>query len=52
MTKVAFGGVLVAFALFFIVTSPDEAASIFHAGWQSVVNVAHGVGNFFDKLAS
>jgi hypothetical protein len=52
MTKVAFGGVLAAFAVFFIVTSPDQAADMFHTGWHSVVNVAHGVGNFFDKLAS
>lgn len=52
MTKVAIGGLLVAFLVFYVVTSPDQAANVFHASWHAVVNVAHGVGKFFDKLSS
>jgi hypothetical protein len=52
MTKVAVGGVIVAFLVFYVMTSPDQAATIFQSSWHAVVNVAHGVGHFFDKLAS
>ena len=43
---------VIAFLLFYIMTSPDQAANIFHTGWHSVVNIAHGVGKFVNKLAS
>jgi len=52
MTKVAISGILVAFLVFYVVTSPDQAANIFHTSWHTVVNIAHGLGKFFDKVAS
>jgi hypothetical protein len=52
MGKVILGGALAAFLIFYISTSPDQAANIFHTSWHSVVNMAHGVGDFVDKLAS
>ena len=52
MTKVAISGILVAFLVFYVVTSPDQAADIFHTSWHTVVNIAHGLGKFFDKVAS
>ena len=50
--KTAIIGVLVAFLVFYIMTSPDSAANIAHSGWHSAVNIAHGVGDFVNKLAS
>jgi hypothetical protein len=52
MVKLVVAGLIAAFLLFYISTSPDQAASIFHTGWHSAVNVAHGIGNFVDKLTS
>lgn len=52
MVKVAAVGVVVAFLVFFISTSPDQAATIFHSTWRVAVNVAHGIGDFIDKLTS
>jgi hypothetical protein len=52
MTKHAIPGVIIAFLIFYVITSPDQAASIFHSAWQSVVNVAHGLGTFVDKLTA
>ena len=52
MPKVAVAGVAVAFLVFYIMTSPDQAANIFDNSWQFVVNLAHGVGHFIDKVAS
>ncbi len=52
MVKVAIVGVIAAFLLFYIMTSPDQAAGIAHNVWKLAVDVAHGVGHFFDKLAS
>jgi hypothetical protein len=52
MVKVAIAGLIGAFVLFYIMTSPDQAANIVHASWRLAVNVAHGIGNFFDKLAA
>jgi hypothetical protein len=45
-------GLVVAFLIFFIMTSPDAAANIFHSTWHAAVNVAHGLGNFISKLSS
>ena len=52
MVKLVVAGVVVAFLVFYISTSPDQAANIFHSSWHSAVNVAHGIGNFVDKLTS
>jgi len=52
MTKAAIPGVIIAFLIFYVMTSPDQAATIFHTGWHSVVNIAHGVSRFINKLAS
>lgn len=45
-------GLVGAFLIFYIMTSPDHAANIVHSSWHTAVNVAHGVGKFVDKLAS
>lgn len=52
MVKVAVGGIVVLFLVFYIVTSPDNAASMAHGAGHLVSNVAHGIGNFLDKLSS
>ena len=52
MAKVVIAGVIVAFLIFYVTTSPNQAANIVHSSWHSAVNVAHGVGHFVDKLAS
>jgi hypothetical protein len=52
VAKVAVGGVLVAFVLFYILTSPNNAASMAHGIWHFVGYLAHGVGHFLDKLSS
>jgi hypothetical protein len=52
VVKLVLAGVIVAFVIFYIMTSPAQAADIFHTGWHSAVNVAHGIGNFVNKLAS
>lgn len=52
MTKVAISGIIVAFLVFYVVTSPDQAANVFHTSWHAVVNIAHGIGHFFDKVTS
>lgn len=52
MAKIAIIGLVVAFLLFYIITSPDQAANIAQGSWHAAVNVAHGIGTFFDKLAS
>jgi hypothetical protein len=52
MVKYAIPGVLGAFVVFYIMTSPDQAATIAHGTWHFIVHLAHGVGNFLDKLAS
>jgi hypothetical protein len=52
VVKIVVAGIIVAFLIFYISTSPDQAADIFHTGWHSAVNVAHGIGNFVNKLAS
>ncbi|HLY34150.1 MAG TPA: hypothetical protein VKQ07_06420 [Jatrophihabitantaceae bacterium] len=51
MKLVAIGAVVV-FLVFYIMTSPDQAAHIVHHGWSTAVSVAHGIGNFVNKLAS
>jgi hypothetical protein len=50
--KVVLIGIVCAFLIFYVMTSPDQAANIVHSSWHVAVNVAHGVGSFVDKLAS
>lgn len=50
--KSTIGVLVVVFVVFYAITSPDQAANIFHTAWHAVVNLAHGVGKFFDKLSS
>jgi hypothetical protein len=50
--KLVIAGIVVLYLIFYIMTSPTQAADIVHNSWHVAVNVAHGVGNFVDKLAS
>jgi hypothetical protein len=50
--KLVIPGIVLAFLIFYITTSPDQAANIVHSTWHVAVNVAHGVGGFINKLAS
>ena len=60
MVKVGAVGILGAFVLFYVVTSPDNAAAIvhnvwnlaIHPGWNAIVNVAHGIGRFINSLTA
>lgn len=52
MVKLAVVGIVSAFVLFYVMTSPDQAASIVHNVWHTTVNGAHGIGHFVDKLSS
>jgi len=44
------GAVVGIYVVFFIVTSPDQAAKITHTGWSVVINTAHGISNYIGKL--
>jgi len=50
--KSTIGIVVLVFIVFYVMTSPDQAATIFHNSWDAVVNVAHGIGQFVDKVTS
>ena len=50
--KLVISGAVVVFLVFYIMTSPSQAANIVHHSWHLAVNVAHGVGNFVNKLSS
>jgi hypothetical protein len=52
MVKLAIAALLGAFLIFYIMTSPDQAADIAKGIGQLASDVAHGVGNFIDKLDS
>jgi hypothetical protein len=52
MAKLVIAGVVVAFLIFYVMTSPDQSANIVHSSWHSAVNVAHGIGHFIDKVSS
>jgi hypothetical protein len=52
MVKVAILGLVGAFVIFYIMTSPDQAATIVKGAGHLATNVAHGMGDFLDKLAS
>lgn len=42
--------ICVAFVIFFIVTSPDNAANVTHGLWSVTVDVAHSIGRFLSQL--
>ncbi len=44
--------VIVAFVIFFVLTSPDNAAKTADGAWNTVVHIAHGLNTFIDKLSS
>lgn len=52
MVKVAIAGLVAAFLVFYIMTSPDQAANMAKGVGHIATNVAHGIGDFLDKLAS
>lgn len=52
MVKIAIAGVIGAFLLFYIMTSPDQAANIVNNVWSVTVDAAHGIGNFLNKIVS
>jgi hypothetical protein len=41
---------LVAFLIYAIFKSPDQAASIVRTAWSGVVDGLHSIGKFFDAL--
>lgn len=52
MVKVAIAGLIGAFVIFYIMTSPDQAATMVKGAGHLATNVAHGVGDFLNKLSS
>ena len=52
MVKVAIVGLVAAFLIFYIMTSPDQAATIAKGTGHLASSVAHGIGDFVNKLAS
>lgn len=42
--------VCVAFVVFFIISSPDNAANITHNLWNGTVDIAHSIGRFLSQL--
>jgi hypothetical protein len=52
MVKITIVGLVVAFLIFYIMTSPTQAADIAKGIGHLTTDVAHGVGSFLDKLAS
>ncbi|MGI8759897.1 MAG: hypothetical protein ACR2LF_01040 [Jatrophihabitantaceae bacterium] len=52
MVKLVLIGLVGAFLLFYIMTSPDQAANIAHGIWHDAVGLAHGLGRFVNKISS
>ncbi len=52
MGKLVVVGLVAAFLIFYVMTSPVQAAHIVQHSWTVAVHVAHGVGTFVNKLAS
>jgi hypothetical protein len=52
MVKTTIVGLVGAFLIFYIMTSPDQAADIARGTGHLASSVAHGIANFVDKLAS
>lgn len=52
MVKLAIAAAVGAFVLFYIITSPSQAVDIAHGIGHLTAKVAHGIGQFIDKLDS
>lgn len=52
MVKVTIAGIIGAFLIFYVLTSPDQAAEIVRGLGHFTTTLAHGLGHFVDKLAS
>lgn len=52
MVKTTIAALVGAFVIFYIMTSPDQAAHIATGVGHLASNVAHGIGTFVDKLSS
>jgi hypothetical protein len=52
VVKIAAAGLVAAFVIFYIMSSPDQAAHIAKGTGHLVAHVAHGIGQFLDKLSS
>jgi hypothetical protein len=52
MVKIAIAGLVGAFLIFYVMTSPDQAADIAKGVGHLTTHVARGIGDFLDKLAS
>lgn len=50
--KTGVTAVIIAFVIFFIMSSPDNAATIAHNAWGLVENVAQGLKDFINKLTA
>ena len=50
--KSTIGIVVLVFIVFYAMTSPDQAANLFHSTWNAIVNIAHGIGQFLNKVTS
>lgn len=51
MVKITIAGLVGAFLIFYIMTSPDQAATIAKGVGHLTSHVAHGVGHFIDNVA-
>jgi hypothetical protein len=52
VVKLVLAGLVGAFVIFYIMSSPDQAAEMAKGTWHLVTDVAHGIGDFLNKLAS
>jgi hypothetical protein len=52
MVKTAIAALVAAFVIFYIMTSPDQAADMVRGLGHLTKHVANGVGDFLDKLSS
>lgn len=52
MVKTTIAVLIGVFLIFYIMTSPGHAATIVKGTGHLATSVAHGVGDFIDKLAS
>jgi hypothetical protein len=52
VAKIAILGVVGAFVIFYIINSPDQAATMVKGAGHLATSVAHGVGDFLNKLSS
>jgi hypothetical protein len=50
--KLVITGAVVLFVVFYMMTSPAQAAGIVHSSWHAAVNLAHGLGDFVNKVSS